>query len=333
MGKYRLRISLMAESGGGYTFDSHDAYTVTVTTGDLTAAEKTSIDEASDIAPVIRGEFPAILLNAGNQTPHRILIDARDENGDDLSIAVDSSNSSVANAVLTGNVLSVTPAGDAAGLATEITVTATANGKAAEKSFVVMVSSEDIAFGKAFEVKGTFEDQDDYDTHRAILDGDCTLSGYNGYSNQAFFTSVLDSSENTIVAAGAQTISDSFSRGSYLIGASLRQDPGGYGSYYPYDPGSNDQYVVTVSCPDADDSVENLATLLGIDLSATEPAAVVIDVNGDSAMDLVDAILLLQVLSGVEPSEALVVDADLNDDGQVGLAEVIYMLQAVGDVR
>lgn len=332
-GRYRIRVSLVSESGVSYTFDDKDMYTVTVTTEDLSAAEKASIDEALDIAPVIYNEFQTILLNAGDENPHNFLIDARDENGDVLTILVDNANGNVVNTGLNGNILSITPQGDAAGLAGEITVTATANGKAVEKSFVVMVSDEDIAFGKAFEIKGIFENQEDYNTHKAILDGNCSLSGYNGYSSQGFYTSVLDTNGNTYVSADIQTINDSFSRDLYFIGASLKQNPTGFGSYYPYDP-DNDQYTLSVDCPDADDNVENLATLLGIDLSATEPSTVVvIDVNDDGAMDLVDVILLLQVLSGIEPSETLVLGADLDDDGQVALSEVIYMLQIVSGIR
>ena len=50
------------------------------------------------------------------------------------------------------------------------------------------------------------------------------------------------------------------------------------------------------------------------------------DVNGDEEVNLVDAILCLQVLSGLAPNvinSALLVD----DDGRIGLAETIYAVQ------
>ena len=82
-----------------------------------------------------------MLSNANPPQTYRILIDARDENGDTVALQVDNSNPSAVQAVLNKNVLEITPVTGAGKIATKITVKASANNKTAEKSFVVMVSN------------------------------------------------------------------------------------------------------------------------------------------------------------------------------------------------
>ncbi len=335
---YRVKVSLYNDSGAGYAFDDKDAYTVSLSTSSLTQSEKTSIDSNLDIDPVIYNAFNNLLLNAANQSPHKILVDVRDENGDTLNIEVTNTNSVAAHPALNGNVLSITPAQGATGIATKVAVKATANSKSVEKSFVVMVSDQDVAFGKAFDVGGIFENQQDYNTHKVILEGECIITGYNGYSNQAFYSSVLDANENTIISPDDKAINHSFVRGIYRIGACLKQNPGGGGSYYTYDPGKNDKYVLSIKCPNADDGADIIAGVLGIDLSGTAtPSALVGDINGDNAVDLKDAILVLQVVAGktvssVRPNYPSS-GADVNDDGMIGLEEVFYILQRISGLR
>jgi hypothetical protein len=56
------------------------------------------------------------------------------------------------------------------------------------------------------------------------------------------------------------------------------------------------------------------------------------DVNGDGMIDLVDAVIALQILSNIIPPEAFS-EADVNDDDVIGLPEVMFILQKVGLVR
>jgi len=267
--RYTVRVSLRNESGSSYSYDDKTDYVVAISTDALTEAEKTAIDSSLDIAPVINSSLNNILLNSSNPTAHKILINARDENGDALNLDILNTNHSALQAVLIGNILELTPVAGASGIAGKVTVIASANNKSIEKSFVVMVSDEDISFGKEFVVTGVFENQEDFNTHKVILDGACSITGYRGHSNQAFYTSVMGTSENVIVSPVNSKISEVFESGIHLIWASLEENPGGYGSYYPYEQGVNDQYRLTVRCPDADDSVENIADILGIDLSGT----------------------------------------------------------------
>jgi hypothetical protein len=57
------------------------------------------------------------------------------------------------------------------------------------------------------------------------------------------------------------------------------------------------------------------------------------DINGDDQVNLSDAILTLQVLSGISVSETVNIDADVNGDGRIGMEEVIYILQVVSGLR
>jgi len=58
------------------------------------------------------------------------------------------------------------------------------------------------------------------------------------------------------------------------------------------------------------------------------------DVNSDSNVNLADAILVLQVLCGVDTGDDTVkIDADVNGDGKLGLEEAIYALQIVSGVK
>ncbi len=50
------------------------------------------------------------------------------------------------------------------------------------------------------------------------------------------------------------------------------------------------------------------------------------DLNGDGVVDLEDAVLALQIISGQVPSETIYPAADVNGDGKVGMAEVVYTL-------
>lgn len=57
------------------------------------------------------------------------------------------------------------------------------------------------------------------------------------------------------------------------------------------------------------------------------------DVNHDGVVDLSDAVLTLQILAGIVPSQSVFKDADVNQDGRIGTAEVIYILQKAAGKR
>lgn len=57
------------------------------------------------------------------------------------------------------------------------------------------------------------------------------------------------------------------------------------------------------------------------------------DINGDRSVDLVDAILCLQITTGIEVSTAVYKDADVDGDGRLGLADAIYVMQVISEKR
>ena len=282
-GRYTVRISLGSESGFGYyEYDEYTDYSVQITTDPLSDAEKASIEAGLDIPPFIANTFKDRMLVSSDPSPVRLLIDARDENGDALTFNVLNSNPAAVHPTLEGNILVLHPVPGASNVASRIFVRALANGKTAEESFIVMVSNQAVGYGKSSEVTGLFENQSDYNTHKVILEGSCTITGFNGYSNQAFFSSVLDENGHVVCSPRDQPISRTFTRGVYFLGVSMQENPGGYGAYYPYEPGVNDQYVLSVFCPQADEQTATIAALLGIDLRGTEyPPEVPGDLDND----------------------------------------------------
>jgi phosphatidylethanolamine-binding protein (PEBP) family uncharacterized protein len=51
------------------------------------------------------------------------------------------------------------------------------------------------------------------------------------------------------------------------------------------------------------------------------------DVNGDGVVDLKDAVIALQILSGISPQGTILPATDIDGDGKIGMAEAIYMMQ------
>ncbi|MFC1857034.1 DUF1566 domain-containing protein [Thermodesulfobacteriota bacterium] len=58
------------------------------------------------------------------------------------------------------------------------------------------------------------------------------------------------------------------------------------------------------------------------------------DINADEVVDLKDAVIVLQILSGMNPSVTpslnITPDADISGDGKLGIEEVIYILRIIG---
>jgi hypothetical protein len=57
------------------------------------------------------------------------------------------------------------------------------------------------------------------------------------------------------------------------------------------------------------------------------------DVIEDGRVNLLDAVVSLQLCAGMTPTEEVNRDADVNGDKSIGLAEVIFILQKVADLR
>ncbi len=99
-----------------------------------------------------------------------------------------------------------------------------------------------------------------------------------------------------------------------------------------------DQYVLTITCAEAEDQPDIIAGLVGIDLSGIDfPVASTGDVNGDGLNDLRDVILSLQVLTGFNPfdirGDYAASKADVNGDDDLGFPEAVYSMEAVSQQR
>ena len=78
-------------------------------------------------------------------------------------------------------------------------------------------------------------------------------------------------------------------------------------------------------------SNETVAGLLGVDLSGTAPPRG--DVDGDGAVTLADAVLVLRLLAGGPEGPAEGVLYEVDGDGRVGMAEALYVLQEAAGLR
>ena len=76
-----------------------------------------------------------------------------------------------------------------------------------------------------------------------------------------------------------------------------------------------------------------LALNPSVSLLLTNGARLLGDIDGNERVDLSDAILALQILSGVSPAGMVYKEADINGDGKIGIEEVIYILQKEAGIR
>jgi|GEM_PF-1084543 len=247
---YLIEVSLW---GYTYTPGDHDSYTLFVSCPYADTELSGVEDLLADHPPSIENDFEDMILGS----PRTVTVEASDPDGDEVSVSAVSSNSDIAAVRMDGNLLTITPhAGEGQ---SEITVTASAYGKETAKSFVVAAAKEDVFFGKAFTIDGRFDSQDDLDNYKVVLEGVCTIQGDNGYSNQAFYTSVSDLDENYLANMNDIWINRTFAEDIYVLGSSLRQSP--WGRYYFYQPGS-DLYELSVGCPDADTDISVVLDML-----------------------------------------------------------------------
>ncbi len=74
---------------------------------------------------------------------------------------------------------------------------------------------------------------------------------------------------------------------------------------------------------------ETEATTASWEIRIVDPG----DVNDDGIADLTDAILALQIVSGISPDQDIYKSADVNGDNSIGIEEMIFILQKVSELR
>jgi len=305
---YTIKISLK-----GYPFnDSYNTYDVQISSQSVTDDEKNLIQNQDNL-PIINTELEDRIISAGTNT--LIRIDAVDKDGDIVSLnaipSTDLVEISISDDVLT--ISSTEGIGHV-----RIFVIAKANNKKVFKYFDALVSDIELGWGKEFTIQGIFESQSDYNTHPLLLDNQCKITGYNGFSNQAFYTSVLDQNLDNITDMNNDSINQAFNKARYWIGASLEQNPEGGGYYYNYDP-DNPGYTLFVTCPDARWTFQDIAEVLGIEIKNT------------SILTLRQAIQYLQILSGYPVTDLSDIML-IQNISKIGMKDVLIILKQLSEI-
>jgi hypothetical protein len=238
-------------------------------------------------------------------------VDAHDLDGD--AVTLDAASSCPALQVqMSGNLLTLKPSGEDS--LCHVTVHGQTHDGSAEESFNVLCLDEKIHLGANFDLGGQFADINEVDSYTVYLDGQTTLNGTRGYSNQAFYIWVTDQNGQTVIDALDDTRSGNLPAGLYTVKVSLTDADGS--NYYNNDPAYSG-YTVTVTSENSSYSVLDLAANLGIRLF--------MDLTGDGGVGLDDLIFVLQTLTGSDLS--LSVNVDVDGDGKIGLTEAVYLLR------
>ncbi len=119
-----------------------------------------------------------------------------------------------------------------------------------ETELKILVHQDSFSFGKNQQLLGRFESTQQDISFKAVLDGECSINGKRGFSNQAFFIEVAD------LPRSEETLNHTFSKGIYDIKASLRMGH----SVYAYDPSKAD-FQISIACPNAEHGLEELVEL------------------------------------------------------------------------
>lgn len=73
--------------------------------------------------------------------------------------------------------------------------------------------------------------------------------------------------------------------------------------------------------------VEDFPTQTATFMIGSYPDPIPGDINNDDDINLEDAVLALQILTGITPQKMIFKEADVNSDMRIGIEEIIYILQ------
>lgn len=217
--------------------------------------------ESSGSPPVIASNLPDIILS----TPTTIRIEAYDPDGDTVALSATSSCTQVTSN-LTENLLTLTA--ESPDIFCTITVTAQSDDGRTEKTFKLLVLEDSLYMGTEYDINGVFINKTGIDEYNAYLEGELSLSGDRGFSNQAFYLWVKDQNDNIVIPASDTPISGNLSAGFYTICASLKNPFTNY--YYNFDA-DNSGYILSVTSTELTWNVTDVADSLGINLTTANP--------------------------------------------------------------
>lgn len=251
---YSVKVSLCSPNNSCYNIDGGmSSYNVNISSQTLTSNEQSEILSTLSFPPVIDQTLDSKLIIEND----KIVINAYDKNDEDNVTFEAVSNNENVTLNFNKNILTLEP--NVASGHSKIKISVSSNNDTIEKEFDLLINDEQLYYGNEYTVTGEFDSQQDINNHQVILDGICNISGQSeGYSNQAFYTKLL-----YITSMSDSTINTSdLNLDFYSISSSLENDSG---SYYPYDVTHNG-YTLSVSCPDADNNITELSSLLNITL-------------------------------------------------------------------
>jgi hypothetical protein len=199
----------------------------------------------TDSGPVFQKQLSPLILKPDFKS-FTFPIDVIDPDGDTIHLSTGSDHPDIETRIKKQQ-LEIIPHSPAIGVKAVIRITAIANHKQSQASFVIYIASHQVDLGQQFEIKGLFSDQDDTNLHPVLLSGDCQISGHNGFRNQAFFIELLDKQNQVVMPASDYDIRNNFN-GLYYLKTQLKSGS----RYFPYIENNSDQYTISVSCPDSE---------------------------------------------------------------------------------
>jgi len=203
------------------------------------------VQDNTDSGPIFEKSFSPLILNADFKA-FSIPVNVIDPDGDPIQLSTGSDHPDIESRI-NNNMLEIIPHSPAIGIKAVIKISVTANHKQTHASFVIYTAKHQVELGKQFEIKGYFSDQNDINIHPALLYGDCQITGFNGFKNQAFFIEILDNQKQTIMPATDYGINNYF-KGLFYLKTQLKSGS----RYFPYIVDKSEHYTISVYCPDSE---------------------------------------------------------------------------------
>ena len=185
-------------------------------------------------------------------------------------------------------------------------------------SFSYRVRDNDTVFSNSANVTITVEGGNDLPTISDISDQSTYIN--TGINDISFTINDTDNSVDSLVLAATSSNQDVLPVGNITFGGT------GINRTVSILPAGDKQgtSTVVVTVNDGTDSISG-----SFILSVVPQDIINGDIDGDDAISLNDAIIILQILSGTLPASDIYIDADINGDKQIGMAEIVYVLQEV----